>query len=235
MNFDLSVARYVAETNRSKVQGLRQSPRTDCERTRLMCGKLRSARTLLQAMVMMAVLAIGLPAKAIAGSQDGLDGHVDYDSMRREIQLFEAQIGMAINTVFNSSSFALVQKPKGCYLQGYGVTFNFLINIHRAVINTPFGQVRGVAEVTPELKRRRIEELKEKLIRVLMDQGDSFRQLRKDDAVTIVAFFEDRNFPEEQSENKTIVFTATKKDLDELARREDRLKEFKQRMRIVEY
>jgi len=73
------------------------------------------------------------------------------------------------------------------------------------------------------------------MIRILMDRGDGFRQLRKDDAVTIVAFFEDRNFPEEQNENKTIIFTATKKDLDELARRDDRLKEFKQRMRIVEY
>ncbi len=200
-----------------------------------MLKELRFGRLLILVTFMAVVLALALPSKVSAGLQENADLHMDYDSMRREIQNFEAQIGTAINSVFSSSSFALVQKPKGVYLQGYGVTFDFLINIHRAVIDTPFGQIRGGGEVTPELKRRRIEELKEKIIRVLMDRGDSFRQLRKDDAVTIVAFFEDRNFPDEQSENKTIVVTAIKKDLDELAHREDRLKEFKQRMRIVEY
>jgi len=77
--------------------------------------------------------------------------------------------------------------------------------------------------------------LKEKLIRVLQDNGENFQILRKEEYVTIIAYLEDWNLPDEPSSNKTIVLSALKKDLDEFARRSDRLKEFKQRMKIVEY
>ncbi len=82
---------------------------------------------------------------------------------------------------------------------------------------------------------QRIEDLKEKLIRVLQKNGDGIRQLRKDDNITIVAFIEDRNFPDEPNANKTIVMISSKKDLDELGHKDDRFKEFKQRMKIIEY
>jgi len=167
--------------------------------------------------------------------QQGSEIKVDYAATRREIQYFEGILNDVISMTFRSSPFALVQKPKGVYLPGYGVTLSFLINIHRAVLNTPFGEVRQGADITPELKKRRMEDLKEKLIKVLLDNGDSLRQLRKDEFVTIVAFFEDRNFPDEPNENKTLVLSVQKKDLDELAHKDDRWKEFKQRMRIVEY
>ena len=170
-----------------------------------------------------------------AAGQDREKTGVDYASMHREILKFEAVLDEVINTTFSSSTFALVQKTKGAYLQEYGVMFDFLINIHRAVINTPFGQVRARPEVTPELKRQRIEELKEKLIHVLQDNGNTFTQLPKEDRITIVAFFEDRNFPDEPSENKTIVLSVLKKDLAELSRQDNRFAEFKQRMRIIEY
>jgi len=110
-----------------------------------------------------------------------------------------------------------------------------MINIHTEMINTPFGQVQRRPEISPEMKKKRIEELKEKLIRMLQDNGESFRQLRKEDSVTIVTFIEDRNFPDEPSANRTIVLSAFKRDLDELGRKTDRLKEFRQRMKIVEY
>ena len=77
--------------------------------------------------------------------------------------------------------------------------------------------------------------MKKKLVRLLFDSGDSLRQMRKEDTVTIIAFFEDRNFPDEPNENKTIVISVLKRDLDELAHKEDRLRDFEQRVKIVEY
>jgi hypothetical protein len=180
-------------------------------------------------------LSESLAAKRPPLPQDVSEIKVDYAATRREIQNFEAVLNNVISLTFSSSPFALVQKPKGVYLPGYGISLSFLINIHRAVLNTPFGEVRQSADITPELKRRRIEDLKEKLIKALLDNGDSLHQLRKDEWVTIVAFFEDRNFPDEPNENKTLVLSVQKKDLDELAHKDDRWKEFKQRMRIVEY
>jgi hypothetical protein len=172
---------------------------------------------------------LGLPLAVRAS-----DVKVNYASTQQDILRFEAAVNEAINSTFSASPFAVVQKAKGAYLQGYGISLAFLVNIHRAVVNTPFGEIR-TRGVTPDLKRRRIEELKEKLIQVLQANGETFRQLRKEDHVTIVAFVEDRNFPGEPNEDKTIVLSALKKDLDELGHGDDRLKELKQRIKIIEY
>jgi hypothetical protein len=173
-------------------------------------------------------------AENSAQSQDGANYKVDYASARKEIQGFETILNNTLNTTFSTAPFAVSQRTKGAYLQGYGIAFNFLINIHVALINSPFGIVK-YAEVTPEQKRQRIEDLKDKLARLLMDYGDSFRQLGKEEVVTIVAFIEDRNFPDEPNQNKTVVMSVQKKDLDELAHKEARWREFKQRMKIIEY
>ncbi|HYK88783.1 MAG TPA: hypothetical protein VE398_08440 [Acidobacteriota bacterium] len=185
--------------------------------------------------IVVAFLSGSLAAQGPRQPQEGSKIQVDYAATRREIRSFEVILANVIKATFSSSPFALVQEPKGVYLQGYGVTVTFLINIHRAVLRTPFGDVRQGVEVTPELKKRRIAELKDKLIKVLLDDGDSLRQLRKEDFVTVVAFIEDTNFPDEPNENKTLVLSVLKKDLDELARKDDRRAEFIQRMRIVEY
>jgi hypothetical protein len=181
------------------------------------------------------ILACATAALSFGPIQGTADPKIDYSMAHEDIGKFEMVINDVINSTFGANSFAVVQRAKGAYLPGYGISLSFLINIHRAVVNTPFGQVRSRADITPETKKRRIEELKEKLIRALQENGDTFRQLRKDDYVTIIAFFEDRNFPDEPNENKTIVMSAFKKDLDEFGHKNDRFKEFKQRMKIVEY
>jgi hypothetical protein len=181
------------------------------------------------------LLAFWVSASSLAAQSPPSAHDIDYASARREIERFGIIIGNVINTSFNSSPFALVQKPKGAYLQGYGMTFQFVINIHRAVLDTPFGPMRQGNDVTPELKRRRIDELKEKLIQTMRENGASLRQLRREDAVSIVAFFEDRNIPDEPNENKIIVISVLKKDLDDLAGKEDRINEFRQRIKIIEY
>jgi hypothetical protein len=180
-------------------------------------------------------LGLLLASSSAGGKQEGIDSRQDYASARQDIPRFESKINDVINSSFSTSPFAVVQKAKGAYLQGYGFSFAFLVNIHRAVKNTPFGQVQTGANITQELKKQRIEELKEKLIQVLQNSGETFRMLRKEEYVTIIAYVEDRNFPDEPSANKTIVLSALKRDLDEFGRRSDLAKEFKQRMKIVEY
>jgi hypothetical protein len=168
-------------------------------------------------------------------AQNSPDIRIDYNLARREIQALEAAINGVINSMFSNSPFALTQKTKGAYLKGYGFTFNFLVDIHRAVINTPFGTARVYPEIMLEEKKKRIEEIKEKLARVIFDSGDGLRQLPRDESVTIVAFFQDRSFPDEESISRTIVMRAFKKDIDELARKENRFKELKQRIEVIEY
>jgi len=168
-------------------------------------------------------------------AQNSTDIRIDYNLARREIQTLEAVINGVINSMFSNSPFVLAQKTKGAYLKGYGFTFNFLVDIHRAVINTPFGTARVYPEMMLEEKKKRIEEIKEKLARVIFDSGNGLRQLPKDESVTIVAFLQDRSFPDEESISRTIVMRAFKKDIDELARKENRFKDLKQRIEVIEY
>jgi hypothetical protein len=180
------------------------------------------------------ILALSIAALPLGANQDAADAKVDYGMAQKDIFKLELAINDVINRDFSSSQFAIVQPAKGYYLPGYGINFSFQLNIHRAVISTPFGQIRTNPE-TLELKMQRIEDLKDKLIRVLQKSGDGVRQLRKDDNITIVAFIEDRNIPDEPNASKTIVMSSSKKDLDELGHKDERFKEFKQRMKIIEY
>jgi hypothetical protein len=172
-------------------------------------------------------------ASGAKGGQETGDVKVDYKSARRDIQNVEVAINTIIAATF-PGPYAVVQNARGVHLPGYGFMFTFLVNIHRAVINTPFGEVRN-KNITPEEKKRRIEELKDKLVRMLLENGDTLRQLRKDESVSVVVFVEDRNFPGDENQNKTMILRAFKRDLDELAHKENRWKELKQRMEIIEY
>ena len=127
------------------------------------------------------LLAASAWAQSVRGPQEPPEARVDYSVARREIQSLEAAINGAIGSTF-TGLFAQVGKTKGVYLQGYGLMFDFLVNIQRSVTSTPFGEFRDPRrEISPEQKKRRIEELKEKLVRLLVERGDSLRQLRKGD------------------------------------------------------
>jgi len=182
---------------------------------------------------LLCVIWLPLAAPLFGAGQADANLKSEYFTAKEDILKLEMAVNEVITSTF-SGSFAVVNRPKGVYLPGYGVNLSFLVNIHRAVINTPFGQVRSKRAITPELKKQRIEEMKEKLVRVLQENGETFR-LRTEESLSIVAFIEDRNFPDEPSENRTILLSVLKKDLDELKNRNDRAREFKQRIKIVEY
>jgi hypothetical protein len=163
--------------------------------------------------------------------QDG-DAKMDYAAAKQEIRSFESSLNEALQS-FIRDFLGIKDNPRGAYLPGYGANFTFAIDIKRAIFKTPFGDVSR-HQATEEQKRQRVEELKDLLIRLLQAEGRKFQQLGKGDCVTIVAFIDDKNFFE-PSANKTIVLRAQKKDLDELGNRSDRLNDFKQRIKIVEY
>jgi hypothetical protein len=178
---------------------------------------------------------LGCWLTAYASSNKGNDSNevVGYAAARKDILQFEGALNDVINK-FSKGPFGVVYKAKGSYLQGFGFNFTFLIDIQRAIITTPFGDIRR-HQATPEQKKQAIEELKEVLIRMLQDNGRKIKQLhKKEDCVAIVAFIDDKNILA-PSANKTIVLRVIKKDLDELGNKSDRLDEFRKRIKIVEY
>jgi hypothetical protein len=189
--------------------------------------KLLPGRRFSGVAVLLAVLAGPLLAQGSRVAQQP-EVKVDYATARREIVGFESILNKAIAPTFVSSPFGLVQKPKGVYLPGYGVTFTLLINVHRVVVDTPFGQIKR-GEINPELKKKIVEDIKDQLIRTILENGASLSQVRKEDSVTVVAFVEDQNFPDEPNQNKTIVLSVLKRDFESNSGKD------RQRIKILEY
>jgi hypothetical protein len=185
------------------------------------------ARRCLDVALLLAVLAGPLLAQGPRVSQEP-EWKVDYAAARREIVGFESVLNKAIAPTFVSSPFGLVQKPKGVYLPGYGATFTLLINVHRVVVDTPFGQIKR-GEINPELKKKIVEDIKDQLIRTILENGPSLSQVRKEESVTVVAFVEDQNFPDEPNQNKTIVLSVLKRDIETNSGKD------RQRIKILEY
>jgi hypothetical protein len=193
----------------------------------------KSLKRSVAAFLPLCLLCCSLALHASDKKANDSDDAVGYAAARKDIIQFEGVLNDAINA-FSKGPFGVVYKAKGSYLQGFGFNFTFLIDIQRAIITTPFGDIKR-HQATPEQKKQRIEDLKEMLIRVLQDNGKKIKQLRKkDDCIAIVAFVDDKNFLAPNA-NKTIVLRVTKKDLDELGNRSDRLDEFRKRIKIVEY
>jgi hypothetical protein len=183
-------------------------------------------------LLLLCFFSFSLPAQTSGNKRTGVHASMNIMAARQEIRNFEATLNEALQA-FVKDFLGIRDNPRGAYLPEYGVNFTFAIDIRRAIINTPFGEVHR-RQATAEQKRQRIEELKETLVRLLQDNGKKFQQLDKEDCVSIVAFIDDKNFLEPGA-NKTIVLRALKKDLDELGDSKDRLNEFKQRIKIVEY
>jgi hypothetical protein len=158
------------------------------------------------------------------------DESVDKAAVRKDIVRFEEALNEGISAT-SKNPFSVINRAKGAYLPGYGLNFSFLIDIHRAMMPMQIGGEGRGRQATPEQKKQWIEGLKERIIRLIQDNGSGFQQLRREDCVTIVAFIDDRSFLEPRA-NKTIVLRVLKKDLDDLAKIKD---DIKQRIKIFEY
>jgi hypothetical protein len=146
-------------------------------------------------------------------AQNGGETKTDYPGASREIQSFEIAINGAIQRTF-SGPFGLVSPPKGGYLPGYGYVFNFVVNIKRGMTQTPFGMMKTGEDLSPEEKKRRIDGLKDELVRVLLNSSAGFVKLQKSESIAIMAYFEEFNpLIPEGKETKTLILSVSKSDL----------------------
>ncbi len=79
-----------------------------------------------------------------AGSPD-----VDLDQLRRECELFENILNTSLRQNMQNPLF-IAEKSRGAYLEGYGVTFTYTVNLNRSMIlfpkSTQAGRSAGDAE-----------------------------------------------------------------------------------------
>lgn len=181
---------------------------------------------------------IGIPFMALLclplGAQDSRNGNIDGAKLRPFIRTLEGAITGAIGANF-PGPFATVA-PKGAYLPGYGYAFTFLINIRRGMIHSPFGAYPNESEISPKEKTQRIANLKDMLVRILLSPSNRSAKLQKEESIAIIGFFEESDPVKPEADlNTTLILSVLKGDLDELADKQDRYNELKQRVKIVEY
>jgi len=184
------------------------------------------------ALLLLCILSFTGAAQVRGGKPSSADENMDIAAVRKDIVRFEEALDEGVSA-YSRNPFSIINKVKGVYLPGYGLNFSFRINLQRAMMTKSSGDAPR-RQVTPEQKKQWIEELKEKIIRLLQDNGSGFQQLRRDDGVTIVAFIDDRSFLDPGA-SKTVVLRVFKKDLDELGKKGGNSLELKQRIKIFEY
>ncbi len=166
-------------------------------------------------------------------------------SLKRDTQVFERVIDERLRQAF-SSPFALTSDPHAAYLQGYGVVVSFQLNINRATIRTPFGEVeapqiyRG-ANGTPAsayVAGKRDEQLKrvrEILIECLEDYSRAIKQLSAHDRISISAHIEDRNELDPERKRIVLVVSTSRDDVDLLTLDKISREKFLERLLVLEY
>jgi hypothetical protein len=194
-------------------------------------GRIKVNRESSKREIWLLLLVLGFLCLPLA-AQGIQSGKMDYTQVRAPIQSFEGLIGQVISATLQGT-FGVVQKPKGASIDS-GYIFTFLVNLNRGMIYSPMGKFADPRNITQEMKKKSIDDMKDLLIKLLYSQGSTMPLMRKDQSVTIVAFFEEIT-PEYETLNKTLILSVLKSDIDEFSTRQDGFNEFKQRVKIREY
>ena len=157
---------------------------------------------------------------------------VDYRVLRNEIQIFETILQTAIKNEFNHP-LALVNEPRGTYLPGYGVTFTFLLNINRDEVETPFGVKRFNGQGKSRAEKLRI--VRDTVMKVLTDFGNSMTQLGQDDNLVVAAHLEDRTTLVPTQRDEVMLFRISRRVLATYGSRQIDQKQFREKVEIIEY
>ena len=139
----------------------------------------------------------------------------NFTALKGEMKVFEAVIDETMAQIF-APPFGLLEKTKGTYLPGFGLTFSLEVNLYPLPALSPFdSHVPSKGE--PEMRRRvevqRIRAIKQSVCRLLADHAVSLRDLRSEDSVAVIVHLfimdaGDSKLPDQ------LVIEARKSDLD---------------------
>lgn len=166
-------------------------------------------------------------------------------TLKQDTQVFERIIDERLRQVF-TSPYALSSEPHAAYLQGYGVVISFQLNINRAKIRTPFGdvdapQIYGGPGKNPasayvaDKRDEQIKRVKEILIECLADYARAIKQLSAHDRISISAHIEDRNELDPERRRIVMVVSASRDDVDLLALNKITPEDFREKLLVTEY
>ncbi len=178
--------------------------------------------------VLLAVLLVGFSSLASAQQSQNLA------LLKRDTQILERIVYEILKQNFKNP-FAITAEPRGAYLQGFGVTVSFQLNINRAKIRTPFGDLNAPKAVGEQSKAEQIRLVKDSMRQCLADYGQTIKQLGPHDRISVQAHIVDRNELDPAKATTILVLTCTKDDVNLLATGKLPPEKFKERVHVLEY
>ncbi len=182
-----------------------------------------------------AVLCLIIGLCGTAGLYGAPPPAVDLDQLRRECELFENILNTSLRQNMQNPLF-IAEKVRGAYLEGYGVTFTYTVNLNRSMIlfpkSTQAGRSAGGNE--PDLGKT-VQLLRRCAAEVLSQYGSGFRQLPGRHKISIIAHVLSRSVDPNVQSGHVLVVTASRDDLGQLQKAKINAEEFKKRIVYLEY
>ncbi|HXK59096.1 MAG TPA: hypothetical protein PLP42_04305 [Acidobacteriota bacterium] len=170
----------------------------------------------------------------LSGVVGGAQQNSNLALLKRDTQIFERIVQEVLKQNFKNP-FAITAEPRGAYLQGFGVIVSFEININRAKIRTPFGELNAPKSVAERTKAEQIRTVRESMKQCLADYGQTIKQLGPHDRIAVQAHIVDRNELDPAKSTTVMVLTCTKDNLNLLATGKLPVEKFKEQVHVLEY
>ena len=140
--------------------------------------------------VFLLICSLSVPAASQARGAEPASVHetLDYSVIKKDLAVFQGVVDTTVRQNFQGP-FPILGSTKGTYLLEYGAVFNLEVNLYQIRVISPF-------DLKPHTEKelndayssmmKRIETLKENLIKVMGEHGPSLKQLKPDDNLAVV-------------------------------------------------
>jgi hypothetical protein len=173
---------------------------------------------------------------AIAGATSFTLGKTgpELTAVKQNIQVFEGILTTVLAQNF-PDPFAVLEKPKGVYLEGFGAVFSFEIDI--ATVRRPnlFNQTRSTPEEEKKAIAEELPKLKELMVKTLAEHADSMESLGPDSQVAIVAQLFNSGLLSQPLELKTIIVRTAKRNVIDFKAGRSNYEDLKKKIEMVQY
>jgi len=213
---------------------LRGSRRNFCAMTRFCTLATQRNRTILMRRNAWIWASLTLVALLLMSSVIGSAPALNLPAVKQNIEVFEGILSTVLQQNF-PDPFAVLEKPKGAYLEGFGTVFSFEIDI--ATVKRPnlFLQSRSTPEEEKKVFNERFPKLKDLMEQTLAEHGDSMTSIGPEDRIAIVAQLFNSGFLSRPMELKTLVVRTVKKNILDYKAGRLSYVDLKKKMEVTQY
>ena len=160
----------------------------------------------------------------------------DLQQLKRECELFETIVLTALGQAVPNPLF-IAEKPRGAYLDGYGITFSFTLNMNRSLVLFPKPSTQKTQPVPTDdtSLARNMAAVRKCLTEILGQYGATLKQLPGDSKISIIAHVLKRSVDPNLQTNRIMILTITRADVEQYQREKISFEDFKKRVSYLEY